>query len=411
MLYAFFDWLEAHYDIPGAGLFRYISFRSSAALILSLIIAIGIGDKIIRYLRRKQIGETIRELGLEGEQSKAGTPTMGGVIIIAAIVIPVLLLCDLTNMYIQLLLLSVLWLGAIGLVDDYIKIFHKKKEGLKAKVKLIGQVALGTIVGIVLWWHPQSVVRMDYQRAVSHNYPIQKVVETEEVKYAYVKSTLTNMPFIKDNAFDYNLVVRGDGALQWVGWLVYVVAIIFILTAVSNAANLTDGLDGLLAGVGAIIGVALGIFAYVSGNTVISEYLKILYLPHTAELVILSAAFVGACVGFLWYNSYPASVFMGDTGSLTIGGIIAILAITLRKELLIPILCGVFFAESLSVILQVAYFKYTKRKYGKGRRIFRMSPLHHHFQKMGLHEAKIVTRFWIVQVFLAVLTVVTLKIR
>ncbi len=412
MLYYLFEYLDRVLDFPGAGLFQYISFRSGVSIILSLLISIRFGKRIIRYLKRMQIGENVRALGLDGEESKGGTPTMGGLIILIAILVPVLLMCDLSNVYIQLVILATVWMGIIGFVDDYIKTFKKDKKGLKGKFKITGQVTLGLIVGLTLLFSDQVVVRMNYDQAMTKGYKIQSVKQTKYGKMAYVKSNITNLPFIKDNAFDYaQLLWFWKGKKGQAGAILFILAVIFIITAVSNGANLTDGLDGLLSGTSAIIGVTLGIFAYVSGNTIISDYLHILYLPNTAELVIFSAAFIGACVGFLWYNSYPATVFMGDTGSLMIGSVIAVVAIMLRKELLIPILCGIFFAESLSVILQVAYFKYTKKKYGEGRRIFLMSPLHHHYQKLGLHEAKIVTRFWIIQVLLAVITIITLKIR
>ncbi len=413
MLYYLFDYLDSVFDIPGARLFQYISFRSGLAIILSLLISIWAGKRIIRFLKRMQIGENVRDLGLQGEEDKQGTPTMGGLIILLAVIIPTLLMCDLNNVYIQLVLLATVWMGAIGFVDDYIKTFKKDKQGLKGKFKIVGQVVLGFIVGLVLLLSDQSVVRMKYEVAKANGYEIKFVKSTQQGKVAYVKTTATNLPFVKNNVFDYGQLLGflGHSAANKYKGIIFILAVIFILTAVSNGANLTDGLDGLLSGVSAIIGVTLGILAYISGNTILSDYLNILYLPYTAELVVFSAAFIGACVGFLWYNSYPARVFMGDTGSLTIGVIIAIIAIILRKELLIPILCGIFFAESLSVIVQVAYFKYTKKKYGEGRRILLMSPLHHHYQKLGLHEARIVTRFWIVQILLAVVTIITLKIR
>ncbi len=412
MLYYLFDYLDSVLDLPGARLFQYISFRSGVSIILSLLISIRFGKRIIRYLKRMQIGENVRELGLDGEEAKGGTPTMGGLIIILAILVPVLLMSDLSNVYVQLVILSTVWMGIIGFVDDYIKTFKKDKQGLKGKFKIIGQATLGLIVGLTLLYNNQVVVRMNYDTAKAKGYEIQSVRQGKTGQLADVKSTITNLPFIKDNAFDYGQILWFlKGTAGNFRSILFVLAVIFIITAVSNGANLTDGLDGLLSGTSAMIGATLGLLAYFSGNTIISDYLHILYLPNTSELVIFSAAFIGACVGFLWYNSYPAGVFMGDTGSLTIGSLIAVLAIILRKELLIPILCGVFFAESLSVITQVAYFKYTKKKYGEGRRIFLMSPLHHHYQKLGLHEAKIVTRFWIIQVLLAVVTIITLKIR
>ena len=414
MLYHLFDFLEKNYDLVGAGLFRYITFRSAAAIILSLLISLLLGKRIISSLKRLQIGETIRELGLSGENLKAGTPTMGGIIIILAILIPTLLLARLNNIYVITLLIATVWLATIGFIDDYIKVFKKDKAGLKSKFKLAGQVVLGLIVGLIMLYHQDIVVRLP-ESEVKNKADIIKVLPREVANaetMVHVKTTLTNIPFLKDNQLDYQIFLwfLGDNAENWV-WIIFIPVIIIIVTAVSNGANLTDGLDGLATGVSAIIGAALGILAYVSGNSVTAEYLNIFYLPNSGETVIFAASFLGACVGFLWYNAYPAKVVMGDTGSLTLGGIIASMAILLRKELLIPILCGVFLIENLSVVLQVSYFKYTKKKYGEGRRLFRMSPLHHHYQKLGYHEAQIVVRFWIVGILLSVITLITLKIR
>ncbi len=417
MLYYLIEYLSREYDLPGENMFRSLPFRMSICVILSLIIALLIGNRIIRSLKRLQIGETVRDLGLEGQMQKAGTPTMGGLIILLAILVPCLLFARLDNVYIILLLLTTVWMGAIGFVDDYIKIFKKNKQGLKAKFKLFGQVVLGLIVGMVMLYHQDIVVRMTQQEAEQRGYPIVSKVydQSDPPLYSgmvYVKSSLTDVPFLKGNKFDYQTLLDliGLNGKEWI-WIFFIPMTIIIVTGVSNGSNLTDGLDGLATGVSAIIALALVILAYVSGNTIIAEYLNILYLPYTGELVIFGGSFLGACIGFLWYNSYPARVFMGDTGSLTLGAIIAVMAIALRKELLIPLLCGIFLVEILSVMIQVYYFKYTKRKYGEGRRIFRMSPLHHHFQKLGMHEAKIVTRFWIVGVMLAVLTLITLKVR
>lgn len=421
MLYHFFEYIDKYYDLPGAGLFQYITFRAAFAIILSLIISLVFGGRIISYLRRLQIGETVRDLGLEGQKAKEGTPTMGGVIIIMAILVPCLLLARLDNIYILLMIFTTVWMGLIGGADDYIKVFLKNKEGLSGKTKIFGQVFLGLVVAVTMLLSHDVVIRMPLDEAKTggytimkeYNIPIPRVNDiTRMTNMAYVKTTMTNVPFFKDNNFDYAVLTdfAGDNS----GFLlsvVFTLIVIFIVTAISNAANLTDGIDGLAAGTSAIIGVTLGIFAYVSGNTIIADYLNIFYIPNSAELVIFSACFIGACIGFLWHNSFPARVFMGDTGSLTIGGIIAVLALLLRKELLLPILCGIFVAENLSVVMQVSYFKYTKRKYGEGRRIFKMSPLHHHFQKEGMHEAKIVTRFWIIGIILAIVSVITLKIR
>jgi len=417
MLYYLFTWLDRVYNFPGARLFQYISFRAAAAIIVSLIISLIIGKRVIQYLQLKQVGEIVRHLGLEGQEQKQGTPTMGGIIIIAAILIPVLLFAKLENIYIILMIISTLWLGTIGFIDDYIKVFKKDKKGLSGKFKIIGQVGLGLMVGLVLFFHPEVVIK---EKAVNQHYvQTDNMFQVESYKSSpsiysseSVKSTKTTIPFVKNNELNYAdaLSWLGEGYSKW-AFLIFIPIIIIIVTAVSNGANLTDGLDGLATGTSAIIGITLGILAYVSGNTVFANYLNIMYIPNTGELVIFIGAFVGACMGFLWYNTYPAQIFMGDTGSLTLGGIIAVFAIIIRKELLIPILCGIFLVQSLSVILQVSYFKYTKRKFGEGRRIFLMSPLHHHYQKRGYHEAKIVQRFIIVGIVLAILTVITLKIR
>ncbi len=416
MLYYLFEWLEK-FDWTGAGVFQYITFRALAAIIISLTISVVFGGRIIKYLQRMQVGETVRDLGLDGQKEKQGTPTMGGIIIILSILVPCLLLAKLDNIYIILMIIATVWMGTIGFLDDYIKVFKKDKEGLQGRFKILGQVGLGLLVGLVMYMSDEIVVEVSASGD-------KKISEYEVVEYkkkaigdgldtvlmANVKTTLTNVPFLKGNNFDYADILPFNNS-QRVGWIIFILLTIFIITAVSNAANLTDGIDGLAAGTSAIIGATLGIFAYVSSNTIFSEYLKILYLPGTEELVIFIACFLGGCIGFLWHNSFPARVFMGDTGSLAIGGIIGALAILLRKELLIPIFCGIFLVENLSVMLQVGYFKYTKRKYGEGRRIFKMSPLHHHYQKLGMHESKIVTRFWIVGILLAVLAIITLKIR
>ncbi len=416
MLYELFTWLEKHWDIPGAGLFHFISFRAGTAIILSLVIGMLFGGRFIALIRRFQMKESVRDLGLEGQLQKAGTPTMGGLIIITSILVPTLLMADLSNVYIQLMLLSTIWMGVIGFVDDYIKVVKKDKEGLRGKFKVMGQIGLGLIVAVVMLFSEDVLVRVKYEEAQARSYEIVQLIEKEEggetVRYALVHEPLTDIPFFKDRHVNYAKIFTflGDNAGKF-GWIFFLPWVIFIVTAVSNAANLTDGLDGLATGISAIIGAALGMFAYVSGNSILSDYLDILYLPGAGELVIFAACFIGATIGFLWYNAYPAQVFMGDTGSLTLGGIIAALAILLRKELLIPILCGIFLVENLSVVLQVGYFKYTKKKYGEGRRIFKMSPLHHHYQKLGMAEPKIVVRFWIVGILLAVATLLTLKIR
>lgn len=421
MLYHIFEYLEKHYHVGGAGLFQYISFRAGAAIITSLLISLLFGNRIIRSLKRLQVGETVRELGLDGQKEKEGTPTMGGFIILLATWVPCLLFARLDNIYIILMLVTTLWMTAIGFADDYIKVFKKDKNGLAGKFKIFGQVVLGVVVALVMLYHSDVVIRMPIEDAIAGGYEVMDEFTTEVttigqakemVNMAYVKSTLTNIPFFKGNNFEYSSLLGflGDNGKHLI-WIVFLPIVIFIITAVSNAANLTDGIDGLATGVSAIIGATLGILAYVSGNTIIADYLNILYIPHSGELVIFAACFVGGCVGFLWFNSYPAKVFMGDTGSLTIGAIIATMAILLRKEFLIPILCGIFVVENISVVLQVGYFKYTRKKYGEGRRIFKMAPLHHHFQKQGMHEARIVTRFWIVGIILAVLTMITLKVR
>lgn len=386
-----------------------------------MIISIVFGDKIISSLKKLQVGETVRELGLAGQKQKEGTPTMGGLIIILAILVPCLLLADLSNTYIRLLILSTVWMAAIGFADDYIKVFRKNKDGLKGKFKIFGQVTFGLIIAITMLLSEDIVIRVPMEEALAQGYEIinQYTVKlpsinriSEATEMAYVKTTLTNVPFMKNNNFDYSdlLFFLGENASKWV-WIVFIPIVIFIVTAVSNSSNLTDGIDGLATGLSAIIGATLGILAYVSGNSIIADFLNIYYIPFSSEMVIFASCFLGGCIGFLWHNAYPAKVFMGDTGSLTIGGIIASMAILLRKEMLIPILCGVFFVESLSVILQVSYFKYTKKKYGEGRRIFKMSPIHHHFQKTGMHESKIVTRMWIIGIMLAIVTIITLKVR
>ena len=398
MLYYLFEYLEKTYQFPGASLFGYISFRAAVAIIFSLLVTAVLGKRIIAILQRYQMGETIRDLGLEGQQEKAGTPTMGGLMIIFGTLIPVLLLTKLDNIYIILLIVTTVWMGLIGFLDDYLKIKKKDKAGLKGRFKIVGQLSLGLLVGAVLYFHPDVTIRqqMDVDGAFMQ----------EE------KSTKTTIPLFKNNEFDYSDVIAwaGDGAADY-AWLIFIPAVIFIITAVSNGANLTDGIDGLAAGTASISVLTLGVFAWVSGNIIFADYLNVMYIPQISEVVVFDAAFVGALVGFLWYNAYPAQVFMGDTGSLTIGGIIAVLALAVRKELLIPILCGVFLIENLSVVLQVGYFKYTKKKFGEGKRIFKMAPLHHHYQKLGYHESKIVSRFWIVAIMLAIISLVTLKVR
>lgn len=417
MLYYIFKFLKEQWNIPGAGLFQYISFRAALSVILSLIITMVYGKNIINFLRNKQIGETIRELGLQGENQKKGTPTMGGLIILGSILIPTLLFARIDNVYILLMLIATVWLGIIGFADDYIKVFKKDKRGLAGTFKVIGQVGLGIIVGAVLYFSPGVITKEEIPMGEVYKYDSEKVTkitdDNGEVHYMVSeKAPTTTIPFTKNHEIDYTVILSAFNA-DWAkyAWLIFIPVVIFIITAVSNGANLTDGIDGLATGTSAIVGVVLMVFAYVSGNIIFSDYLNIMYIPNAGELVIFCAAFVGACIGFLWYNAYPAQVFMGDTGSLALGGIIATLAIIVRKELLIPVMCGIFVIENLSVVMQVSYFKYTKRKYGEGRRIFLMSPLHHHYQKLGMHESKIVSRFWIVGILLAVLTMVTLKIR
>ncbi len=408
MLYYLFDYIEKNFDFPGAGLFQYISFRAGAAALLSLLITIMFGEKLISYLRKKQVGEDIRDLGLDGQIQKKGTPTMGGLIIIAAILIPTLLMARLDNVYVILLIATTLWLGLIGFLDDYIKVFKKNKEGLAGRFKIVGQVTIGLVVGLTLYFNDYVVVREMKPATVASIQTFQPEPGVR-LEYKDAKSTKTTVPFFKNNEFDY-----GD-LIPWLDknytWIVFTLVVILIITAVSNGANITDGIDGLAAGTSAIIGLTLAIFAYLSGRVDFSSYLNIMYIPNLGELVIFCTAFVGACLGFLWYNSYPAQVFMGDTGSLSLGGIIAVLALAVRKELMIPLLCGIFLVENLSVIMQVSYFKYTKKKYGEGRRILLMSPLHHHYQKKKIHESKIVTRFWIVGILLAILSLATLKLR
>ena len=414
MLYHLFKYLDEVYDLPGSGMFQYISFRAAAAIILSLLIVIIFGRKIIDFLRRKQIGEEIRDLGLEGQLQKKGTPTMGGVIILVAILVPMLLVGKLDNIYIQLMLVSTVWLGFIGGLDDYIKVFRHRKEGLKGRFKIVGQVGLGIIVGTTMWLSPEIVVREKVTQPVETVYLNEDGTEVGSVQRNVVlssesrKTTQTTIPFVKNNEFDYGWLTGGN---ETATWLLYVLVAIFVVTAVSNGANLTDGLDGLATGVSVPIVAVLGVLAYLSGHIVYADYLNIMYIPASGELVVFAAALVGALVGFLWYNSFPAQIFMGDTGSLSIGGVIAVFALCIRKELLLPLLCGVFLVESFSVMMQVGWFKYTKRRYGEGRRILLMSPIHHHYQKRGIFETKIVTRFWIISLLLAAITLVTLKIR
>jgi phospho-N-acetylmuramoyl-pentapeptide-transferase len=421
MFYYLFSFLDKQFDFPGAGVFQYISFRAAMALIVSLLISMVFGKRIINLLHRKQVGETVRDLGLHGQMEKKGTPTMGGLIILSAILIPTLLFAKLHNVYILLMLVSTVWLGAIGFLDDYIKVFKKDKKGLHGKFKVLGQIGIGLIVGITLYFNDGVVIKEKVFRGVQAPFGVEEqstMVATRQAVYSddQTKSMKTTIPFVKNNEFDYSSLLSflGEGYKKW-AWLIFIPFVIIIVTAVSNGANITDGIDGLATGTSAIIGVVLGILAYVSGNTVFADYLNIMYIPNSGELVIFIAAFVGACVGFLWYNSFPAQVFMGDTGSLALGGIIAVFAIAIRKELLIPILCGVFLVENLSVVMQVAYFKRMKKKFGiehaRENRLFKMAPLHHHYQKLGMHESKIVSRFWIIGIMLAVLTIVTLKLR
>ena len=404
MLYYLFNYLDKQFEFPGAGLFQYITFRAFAATVTSLGIAAIWGKKVINLLRKLQIGEDIRDLGLAGQMQKKGTPTMGGFIILLSLLVPTLLFAKLHNIYIILLLVTAVWLGAVGFLDDYIKVFRKNKDGLSGKFKIVGQIGLGLIVGLTMWFNDDIKVRFYEKAKIAANIG-------EVQKFTDSKSLISTLPFLKNNQFDYSNLIPDFLGLDQFTWVIYVIAVIFIITAVSNGANITDGIDGLAAGTSVIIGIGLAVLAYVSGNKVFSQYLNVMFIPDSGELAVFCAAFVGACIGFLWYNSYPAQVFMGDTGSLMLGGVIATLAIVIRKELMIPVLCGIFLIELLSVILQVSYFKYTKKKFGEGRRIFLMSPLHHHFQKKGYHEAKLVTRFWIIGILLVVVTLVTLKLR
>ncbi|HIB37624.1 phospho-N-acetylmuramoyl-pentapeptide-transferase [Mesonia sp.] len=409
MLYYLFHFLEEQYELPGAQIFQFISFRAALAIILSLLISTIFGKRIINYLQRKQVGESVRDLGLQGQTEKAGTPTMGGVIIILATLIPVLLLAKLDNVYVWLLIITTIWMGVIGFIDDYIKTFKKNKEGLQGKFKVIGQVGLGVIVGATMYFHPDITVKEQVRTDVVK----EEITDAQSTNFEREKKSLkTTIPFVKNNEFDYSsLITWIDADYAKYAWIIFIPIVIFIVTAVSNGANLTDGIDGLAAGTSAIIVLTLGLFAWVSGNIIFSDYLNVMNIPNSGEMTVYIAAFAGALVGFLWYNTFPAQVFMGDTGSLTIGGIIAVLAIATRKELLIPILCGIFLIENLSVVMQVSWFKYTRKKFGEGRRIFLMSPLHHHYQKKGQHESKIVVRFWIIGILLAVITIVTLKLR
>lgn len=411
MLYHFFNFVSNYIDFPGSGLFDYISFRAGMAVITSLVITLIFGGKLIDYLHQKQVGESIRDLGLEGQMEKKGTPTMGGLIIIAGIIIPTLLFAKLNNIYIQLMLIATVWLGIIGFIDDYIKVFKKNKKGLAGKFKVIGQIGVGIIVGASMYWSDGVTIKSKSFNSSEINIS-NNDINNNDYYWEETKSLKTTIPFVKNNELDYSwLITWISPDLKKYSWLVFIPIIVIIVISVSNGANITDGLDGLATGTSAIIGITLAIFAYLSGNLVFSDYLNILYIPESSELVIFISSFVGACIGFLWYNSYPAKVFMGDTGSLALGGIIAVFAIAIRKELLIPIFCGVFLIENLSVVLQVSYFKFTKKKYGEGKRIFLMSPIHHHYQKKGIHEAKIVARFWILGILLAVLSIVTLKLR
>ncbi len=413
MLYYLFTYLYKEYHIPGTGVFQYITFRMAMAVITSLLITTVYGRRLIDYLRLKQVGESIRNLGLEGQMQKAGTPTMGGIIIILGVLVPTLLFAKLDNIYIILMLITTIWLGTIGFLDDYIKVFKKNKEGLAGRFKITGQVGLAIIVGFTMYTNPHIVSRQEVKLPVKYDAPVAFHMKNGKPVYTQdIKSVKTTLPFIKNNEFDYGKVVEFlGGDYERYTLIIFMLAVIIIITAISNGANITDGIDGLATGTSAIMGFTLAILAYVSGNQIISDYLNIMYIPYTAEMVIFAGAFVGACVGFLWYNAYPAQVFMGDTGSLTIGGIIAVFAILIRKELMLPILAGIFLVENASVMIQVGWFKYTKKKYGEGRRVFLMSPLHHHYQKRGFHESKIVTRFWIVGILLAIITVITLKLR
>ncbi|ALM20618.1 phospho-N-acetylmuramoyl-pentapeptide-transferase [Nonlabens tegetincola] len=410
MLYYLFKYLEEQFQLPGASLFEFITFRAAIAFMMSLGFSTIYGKRIINYLRNQQVGETVRDLGLQGQAQKAGTPTMGGIIIILATLIPVLLLCQLDNIYVVLLIITTLWMGMIGFADDYIKVFKKDKGGLKGKFKVVGQVGLGIIVGAIMYFHPGITIKEELK---TEKYTQQRVEGNIPIQFeAAKKSTKTTIPFTKNNELDYSELITwiDDDLASW-AWLIFIPIVVVIVTAVSNGANLTDGIDGLAAGTSAIAVITLALFAWISGNIIFSDYLNVMYIPNSGEMVVFITAFAGALVGFLWYNTYPAQVFMGDTGSLTIGGIIAVLAIATRKELLIPILCGVFLMENLSVMMQVSWFKYTKKKYGEGRRIFLMSPLHHHYQKRGIHESKIVVRFWVVGILLAIISIVTLKVR
>ena len=413
MLYYLFTWLNKNYSIPGAGVFQYITFRMAMAVITSLIVTTVFGSRLINFLRFKQVGETVRNLGLEGQMQKQGTPTMGGIIIILGILIPTLLFAKIENIYIIMMLVTTIWLGSIGFLDDYIKVFKKNKEGLAGRFKIIGQVGLALFIGFTMYSNKNIIIRQEVKLPVTVDAPVNFYMRGNTPVYTQdIRSTKTTIPFYKNNEYDYGKVLKFVGAKSdHYSLLVFMFFVIIIITFISNGANITDGIDGLATGTSAIIGITLAILAYVSSNTKMAEYLNIMYIPNSAELVIFAGAFVGACVGFLWYNSYPAQVFMGDTGSLAIGGIIAVFAIMIRKELLLPILCGIFVIENLSVIMQVGWFKYTRKKFGEGRRIFLMSPLHHHYQKKGFHEAKIVTRFWIIGILLAIVTVVTLKLR
>ena len=415
MLYYLFEYLHQHYDLPGLRLFQYITFRTSLAIIISLIITTVYGRRIINYLHKMQVGETVRNLGLEGQMQKQGTPTMGGIMILLGILVPTLLLANLTNVYVILMIITTIWMGLVGFLDDYIKVFKKNKEGLAGKFKVVGQVGLGLIIGYTMYYNPNIVARQTVDETMVSKSTAPMVLRQKGEHFYYtqdVKSTITNVPFYKNNEFDYAKVLKfmGPGYEKYAVFVFLLITVV-IITAVSNGANITDGIDGLATGTSAIIGITLGLLAYVSGNTVIADYLNIMYIPNSGELMIFAGAFVGACVGFLWYNSYPAQVFMGDTGSLAIGGIIAAFAIMIRKELLIPILCGIFLVEILSVMIQVSWFKYTKKRFGEGRRVFLMSPLHHHYQKKGYHEAKIVVRFWVIGILLAIITIITLKLR
>jgi len=409
MLYYLFQYLEQHFDFPGAGLFQYISFRAELSIILSLTISMVFGKRLIAMLKRKQVGETVRDLGLQGQMEKSGTPTMGGLIILAAILIPTLLFARLTNVYIIIMLISTVWLGAVGFMDDYIKVFKKDKKGLAGTSKIIGQIGVGLIVASMLYFNENVFIKTKINDVPLSNSSL--MAETDPTQWQSEKSLKTTIPFVKDNEFDYTWLMPDSWETPTTLFILFALIVVVIVTAVSNGANITDGIDGLAAGTSAIIGVTLALLAYLSGNYIFADYLNIMYVPNAGELVIFISAFVGACIGFLWYNTYPAQVFMGDTGSLALGGIIATFAIAIRKELLIPVLCGIFLVENLSVMIQVSYFKYTKKKYGEGQRIFLMSPLHHHYQKKGMHESKIVSRFWIIGIMLAVLTIITLKTR